>query len=609
MLTHRPALRSVAVHRDEPGTVVAARDVAVRAGLSMYEAGGNAVDAAVAAALVSGVVEPAETTLAGSGFLLVHDPEHGPISWEFGPRAPRRAHAEMFRLAANRDAGVVALTATEGMRNLNGPLANGVPRTLLGLLTAQERWGRLDRRTVTKPAIAAAHDGFEADSWFVTSAMADLQRLLKDPQARHTFLSDGVPIGSRGDSELGLAAGRRALVTQPALGRTLEIVTRDVSALVDGEIAGHLVATSRERGGILTEYDLAAAGPEAVPPRTLMFRDHEVHVPRAPSGGLTVLQILALWDRLTADAPDVAVGDRFRELALVVRHSFADRYHWLADPDVVPVPENGLLDPRYLDSLVALVSEGKDVEGWREGLPWATYAARAIHNPWGEESREGVPRWIPQTATAPTSGTTHVSAADADGRTVAITHTAAHHFGSGIMCPRTGLLFDAAMAWFNAAPGAANSIEGHKRPVANMAPVLLSRDGKGLAALGASGGRRIVSANAQLVIALVASTAGRMEPAERVEAALTAPRLDASGPLVQLEAGIADALESVGDLGARVIPAVNDPFVMDVARPNIAMVGHPAADAPTTTAAGTGASARDRSTAPASGIPAAAYSH
>ncbi|WP_075315338.1 MULTISPECIES: gamma-glutamyltransferase [unclassified Pseudonocardia] len=253
-----------------------------------------------------------------------------------------------------------------------------------------------------------------------------------------------------------------------------------------------------------------------------------------------------------------------RDLALVLRHAFADRYHWLGDPQVAPVPLEGLLAPGYARAVADSVRRGEDAPRWRDGAPWATYAAYAAHDPWPHDPAVGdAPLWRPGGGSTPGSGTTHVSAVDAAGNAVAVTHTAANHFGSGVLCPRTGLLLDSAMAWFNAAPGAANSIGPGARPLANMGPVLLSRDGRAVAALGASGGRRIVSAVAQLAIGLIDSRAG-------VEDVLAVPRLEGSGRDLVVD----EALEGLGadldDLDPVTVAASNEPFAMDFARPSLA---------------------------------------
>ncbi|MBK1783919.1 gamma-glutamyltransferase [Prauserella cavernicola] len=569
MGSHRLGHIPVAAEQDhEHGSVVAPRERSVTAGLEMLERGGNAVDAAVAAALVAGVVEPTETTLAGCGFLLYADRATDPRAVEFGPRAPLAADARMFDLdPAAAGPAVLGLAPVLGNANVDGPRAAGVPRTLLGLLTAHERWGALDRRTVCGPAVDAAHDGFPADTWFLTNAFSDLERLRADEGTRTTFLADdGLPIGRTSPAFYGSSLGERESVRQPVLAATLEeIACSPLTALTEGAIAQRLVETSRERGGLLTMADLAASGPRIGPALTIDYRGALVAVPPAPGGGLTELQILRAWEALQSrprtshESPETT-----RALALVLRHAFADRYHWLGDPDVVPVPTRGLLSDGYAARLAALCAQGDNVVRWESGHPWFTYAGSPAHDPWPHDDGRDAPQWSPATATPPTSGTTHISATDRDGRTVAITHTAANHFGSAVLCPRTGLLFDSAMAWFNAAPGAANSIAPGARPLANMGPALVLSDAA-RHAVGASGGRRIISAVAQVVINLVD---GGHSPRE----ALCLPRLDASGHPLLVHEDRAEALSALGDLDPELVAASNEPFTIDFARPNIASV-------------------------------------
>jgi gamma-glutamyltranspeptidase/glutathione hydrolase len=552
----------------ERGTVVAPHETSIAAGLDMLERGGNAVDAAVAAALVSGVVEPTETTLAGSGFMLFHDTHRQSWSVDFGPRAPRAASPTMFEIDAKATSPtVLGLAPVVGNANVDGPLACGVPRTLVGLLTAQERFGRLPREVVCAPAVAAAYDGFPADMWFLTSALNDLDRLRADPQAARTFLTKrGLPLGSESLSYYGPTFGQRARVRQPMLGATLEEAARSgTQTLTHGRIAQRLAASSADLGGLLALDDFRASAPSIGPAVIMQYRDAEVAIPAGPGGGHTELQILAIWQALHP-APTTSHGNpaHLRDLALTIRHAFADRYHWLGDPSVVPVPAQALLHDSYARHLADLVAAGDDVPHWGDGAPWITYAGRAVHDPWPLDTGGWTsPTWDPSTASAPTSGTTHISAADASGQLVSITHTAANHFGNGQACPRTGLLFDSAMAWFNAAPGAANSITPGGRALANMGPALVTRGGAPVAALGASGGRRIISAVAQIIINLV-------DGGHNFADALTLPRIDASGPTVLVPEARVSELGALEDLGATLVPASPEPYAMDFARPNMA---------------------------------------
>ena len=156
--------------------VAAARRESVDAALGMLAAGGNAVDAAVACAFVAGVVEPMETCLAGSGFLLVWDPaEVRATAVDFPPRAPLAARADMFEVVPSQDADrLLGVSAVRDDANTEGILAPGVPGTVAGLLAAHERLGRLPRRQVLEPAIRAASDGFAVDGYYALQALDHL---------------------------------------------------------------------------------------------------------------------------------------------------------------------------------------------------------------------------------------------------------------------------------------------------------------------------------------------------------------------------------------------------------------------------------------------------
>ncbi|HYG41461.1 MAG TPA: gamma-glutamyltransferase, partial [Bordetella sp.] len=342
------------------------------------------------------------------------------------------------------------------------------------------------------------------------------------------FLRDGMPPVSANLGKATLARPER--IRQPALGHTLEqIAAQGVRAFYEGELGAAFLCSHHERGGILQREDLLAVTPAFVEPRALAYRDARILAPRAPCGALTELQILNVWQALYPDPAIVRFdAEALRRLAEASWHAFADRYHWLGDPAFVPVPETGLLSQRYAESIAQSILSGDSPprvsapENGPAETPWNYFARHAAHDPWAfEAAGTARPQWAPQGASSPTAGTTHVSVTDNQGMSVAITHTAANHCGAKVVCERTGLLFDAAMGWFNACPDAANSIAGGKRPLANMGPVLLERNG-GYAAIGAPGGRRIIDAVVQVVINLV-------DGAMDAEAALSAPRIDASG--------------------------------------------------------------------------------
>lgn len=549
--------------------VSAARQASVDAGISMLDQGGNAIDAGVAAAFVAGVIEPMETTLAGSGFLLLTLPDGTVHSVEFGPRAPGGARVDMFEIdhhrVIDRGLGVSTVVSDE---NVQGARAAGVPATLRGLIDAHERFGRLPLATVLAPAIQVAADGFPADNYFALEALDSLPALRADKGASTLFLRDGVPPSP---AHLGATTlGQPALIRQTALARTLEqLGTHGADAFYDGPLGEAFVRTHQELGGLLTQADLAAVRTVFTTPRHLRFRDVDVWAPQAPCGALTQLQMLNIWQMLYPDQPPVDdTPERLAHLAAASWHAFADRYHWLGDPDVVPVPEQGLLSDEYARHIAAKIRAGDLPPRCPDAAltPWNYFAGHAAHNPWDFQtpsSQEPV-TWTPQGGTEPTAGTTHVSVMDADGMSVSITHTAANHFGAKVVCERTGLLFDAAMGWFNAVPGAANSIAPGKRPLANMGPVVLTRDGQPFAAVGAPGGRRIINAVVQVVLNLV-------ERGQDAVQACAAPRIDASGTALLASERLADVVARLDGKPAsvRLVHEQHQGFGYELARPVI----------------------------------------
>jgi gamma-glutamyltranspeptidase/glutathione hydrolase len=276
----------------------------------------------------------------------------------------------------------------------------------------------------------------------------------------------------------------------------------------------------------MSRGDLRSGQTRITQARRTKLRGIDVWGPTAPSGTVTQHQIFKIWAALHPDtAPSEDSSERLQGYAQASWHAFADRYHWLADPEFVAVPEDGLLSESYASAVARQIKQGKPAPRSLPGepLPWEKYASYAAHDPWGfqaDASEQTV--WNPAGATEQTSGTTHISVIDRQGMAVSLTHTAANHFGSKVVCERTGLLFDGAMGWFNARPGAANSIAGGKRPLANMAPMMLTANGKVTAALGAPGGRRIINAVAQVALNLI-------ERNMSAEEAVAAPRIDASG--------------------------------------------------------------------------------
>lgn len=555
-------------------SISASRKETVDAGIAMLELGGNAVDAAISAALVAGVIEPMETTLAGSGFMLLAKPDGEVLSIEFAPRAPLQAHENMFEIDPDQsgDRGL-GISKVIGDANLEGASSAGVPATLKGLVDAQAKFGKLPLKTVMEPAINMAANGFYADNYFVLESLDNLAALRKNAYASKLFLDNGLPPKP---THLGSATlGKAKLVKQEQLANTLsEIANKGVDYFYKGPLGKLFTKTHADLGGYVTEQDLAAVKTNITAPRKLKFKDAYVWAPTAPCGAVTQLQILNILQSLykksssIRDDPEYAVN-----LIQASWYAFADRYHWLGDPEFITAADDFLLSDKYAAYIADLINSNKTnpFQGTHTEMPWGYFAKNAANNPWAvcTGDAKSAPVWNPESASESTSGTAHISITDADGMAVSITHTAANHFGSKVVCEHTGLLLDAAMGWFNALPNAANSIKGGKRPLANMAPMIITKGDQYKAALGAPGGRRIICATVQIALDLI-------EEKTPVDLALLEPRLDASGWDVLLSERLSKLEPELRDKGinTKIVNEQHEGFGYEMARPILATLSN-----------------------------------
>jgi gamma-glutamyltranspeptidase/glutathione hydrolase len=559
----------------DEAVVAAARSEAAAAGMAMLERGGNAVDAAVAVGWAAAVIEPMDTSIGGSGLMLVHDPDAGKTwSVEFPPRAPRAARPGIYEVLDSRDATrLLGVSVVRDDANSEGWLAPGVPGTVAGLCLAHERFGRMPREEVMEPAIELADDGFAADAYYALQALANLNYLRRDREAARLFLADGLPPVPAFLGRATLAAP--PIVCQPDLAETLRAIARDGPAVFyTGEIAEAMASEVSAHGGLLDRQDLARYRATIERPLRRRYRDTEVFVPRCPAGGWTELQLLALLERFDLEALGHNSPEALQALIESSRHAFADRYHYFGDPDEVAVPLEGILSDTYAEEIAGQIAP--DRAGFRfdldAGHPWEAFAFRAAHDAWRHD--RGHPVAPPPvdvlrySAASGGGGTTHFSVIDSQGMTVSCTHSAANAFGSKVIPKGTGVLLDSAMVWFNAQPGAANSIAPGRRPLVNMGPLLALRDGQPLLATGAPGGRRLTSALVQILSNVV-------DFEMPVGEAVAAPRIDASGLTVLASTRIPSSTrERLASMGHPMtdVEEEHEPFSYELARPIAAMI-------------------------------------
>jgi gamma-glutamyltranspeptidase/glutathione hydrolase len=537
-------LLSSAVLAVPPGGVVAvSHPAAAAAGARMLAQGGNAIDAAAAVQFALNVVEPQSSGIGGGGFMLIHLAKTGEtLIVDSRERAPAAASADMF--APDGLAMPFRQASTSG-------LAVGVPGTLRGVDTALHRWGTLSLAQTLQPAIELAEHGFRVNRFLADDIVDDDGRTRLQPETAAIFRPGGIPL-AEGD-----------WLTQPDLARTLRLIAATgPDAFYRGPLAQAIVnAQQRARSelgpagaGRMTLADLDQYEVAIRQPLVAHYRGWTLAgMPPPSSGGLTMFQILAMLERFplgeTAQGYGFGSPKTLHVMIEAMRLAFADRAVWVGDDDAMPLPRAGLLNADYLTTRSALIKpEGRmDTPDAGNPLPRDTLSARSKPLPTRQESPH----------------TTHFSIVDRWGNLVTYTSTIEYTWGSGITVPGYGFLLNNELTDFNFMPSAdaathnpgANDVAPNKRPRSSMAPTVLFKDGKPVAAYGSPGGSTIINSVLNVTLNLIdhGMTLQQAIDAPRVSVTQAAGRVNCEGgaPFMQPHFSVAaqDALRSLGHVG------------------------------------------------------------
>ena len=489
------------------GMVAAKHRLAAQAGLEVLQAGGNAVDAAVATAFAAGVVEPPMSGVGGGGYMSIFLREtQQQVVVAFPMQAPQAANPDMWELAEGYDNELFGWRLVKDNANIYGYKSIAIPGMVAGMAAALERFGTIGLDRAVAPAIRLAEEGYSL-SWFETMWQAqDLELLNRFPATAATFLRNGYPHRLPYLTEPG-AAG---MLHQPELGATLRAIAENGPAVLYGGKLGEQIADHvRQNGGILSADDLAQYEATVHAESVLgTYRGANVIGMRGGTGAPTLMGILNILENFDVRASGHNSADYLHNFIEASGQAFADRFAYMADPTRVPVPLDGLLSKEYAAAMSRTIN------------PHEAQTKRAPGDPWQFQAGSGAADSSPL-ASSSAESTTHLAAMDGAGNAVALTQTMLSAWGSRVVVPGTGVLLNNGMMWYNPEPGTSNSTEGGKKPLNNMCPIVLQRDGKALAALGASGGRRIINTVAQLAINLV-------DFDQDIQAAINAPRIDCS---------------------------------------------------------------------------------
>ncbi len=485
------------------GMVAAKTPEAAEAGVQVLRRGGNAVDAAVTAAFAAGVAEPWMSGIGGGGYLMRYDPRTGEATVVAYPMvAPLGATPDMFPLAGTgTDAALFGWPAVVDNANIVGHRAVAVPGTVDGLALALREYGSISFAEALGPAIALASEGVPV-TWHTTLEIArDLPALTRFPATKAIFCDPS------GFAPFSVDTAAPVYLRQPDLARTLErLAAEGPRWFYEGEFAEQAVAHLQKGGAPFSAQDFLRYRARIEPALRFRYHDWLVATIGGGTGGTTLAMSLRLLDGFDLTALGHNTPVALHILAQAFRLAFADRYAYLADPDAVDVPLDALLSDDYLDERRATISD--------TSLPRISMGA-----PERLGVRHGLAPSVPDYARG--GSTTHISVIDHDGVVVSLTQTLLSVWGSRVVVPGTGVLMNNGMMWFDPEPGRPNSVGGGKRPLSNMAPAVAASASGTLAAIGASGGRRIMNCVAQIVSNLADHGFG-------MQAAVSAPRIDAS---------------------------------------------------------------------------------
>ncbi len=451
--------RSVVLGRN--GMIATSQPLASVAGLKVLQDGGNAVDAAIAAAAVLAVVEPTMTGIGGDLFAIVYDNKTKQLrglnaSGRSGYAATPESFAE-HGLAVVPGSGVHSVT---------------VPGVVDGWTTLLTAYGSLPLSRLLAPAIDYATNGYPVPEIISGAWQSAEAKLSADPAAARTFLRGG------------LAPRPGEIFANPNLSRTLQQIAaggRDV--FYTGPVAAAMVADLKNRRGLLDARDFAEHKSDWVDPISTNYRGYEIYELPPNAQGFVALEMLNILEGFDIKSLGHNSAEYLHLLVEAKRIAFADRAASLADPQFVP--------PRLLATLLSkdyAAMRRREINPARAAEGYAG-AARSER----EENLTGQDR----------GDTIYLTVADGKGNVVSLIQSLFSDFGSGIVAGDTGIVLHNRGALFNLRPGHPNQVGPHKRPMHTLVPAFVMRDGKPWLSFGVMGGDHQAQGHTQVLVNLI----------------------------------------------------------------------------------------------------------
>jgi gamma-glutamyltranspeptidase/glutathione hydrolase len=461
--------------------VVSVHEMASRAGVEIMQAGGNAVDAAVATGFALAVVHPAAGNIGGGGFMLIRMADGKTHFLDYREKAPAAATRDMY---LDPQGNVIPGASEVGYKSI------GVPGSVAGMVFAEQKYGKLTLKQVMAPAIRLAHEGY-ALTWGEARDMQRDSDLAKFPESRRVFQRDG-NYYQPGE-----------IFRQPDLAHTLQRIADKPDDFYHGALARELAAAMQKGGGLMTVDDLAQYEVKEREPVRGTYREYEViSAPPPSSGGTVLIESLNILEGYDLAKMGNRSAQSIHYTIEAFRRAFFDRAEFMGDPDFSKIPVAQLIDKKY-------------AAAWRESIePVRASPSLGLKRPEVfHELEQYAATHLQPLGMHEGPHTTHYSVVDADGNAVAVTTTINSWFGSQVTAEGLGFLLNDEMDDFSAKPnvpnsdgliqGAANAIGPGKRPLSSMTPTIVVRDGKPFLVLGSPGSSKIITTVANVLMGVV----------------------------------------------------------------------------------------------------------
>ena len=450
--------------------VVTSHQLATEIALDILKAGGNAMDAAVAAGFALAVTQPRSGNIGGGGFMLYSPSNADAVTAiDYREKAPSKAYEKMFLDGrGNSDQALSQFSH----------LSAGVPGTVAGFALALEKFGTMSLAQVLQPAIHLAKNGFALPNRFVEGIAARKHVFDKWPASKKTFFkSDGTSykVGE--------------IFKQPDLAQTLQLIADNGPVgFYTGKTAKLIVSEMQKHGGLITYEDLANYQAVIRQPVHGIYRGFDVYSMSPPSsGGVHIVQILNMLEPYPISEYGHNSAQTIHLMAEAMRRAYADRASYLGDSDFIVVPLKGLTSKNYAQNLVNNIQLDK--------------ATPSVEIKAGDPQQYESPE------------TTHFSIVDQFGNAVSNTYTLNFSYGSGIVVTDAGFLLNNEMDDFSTKAGTANAfglmggeankIEPNKRMLSSMSPTIVKLNGNNFLVTGSPGGSRIISTTLQVIMNVI----------------------------------------------------------------------------------------------------------